>query len=132
MKWIYEEAWRPTQRRALAVLAAGAAIASGCAKDSSSARSLAPPDAVPEVAQVGGGNLEVGVRLGSLRGQRLVGGFSISKYPTSVAEYERCVLAGACEAPRSDVPECALGHLGVDGATFETARGESESRAQRP
>ena len=116
MKWMYEEAWRPTRRRALAVLVAGAAIASDCAKDSSSARSLAPPDAVPEVAQVGGGSLEVGVHLGSLRGQRLIGSFAISNYPTSVAEYDRCVLAGACEAPRSDVPECALGHLGIDGS----------------
>lgn len=42
-------------------------------------------------------NLQVGFATGTLRGQRTVSSFKISKHPVTRAEYAACVAAGACK-----------------------------------
>src|SRR5687767_6034782 len=59
----------------------------------------APADAVPAATEISGSPVTIGVELGTLRRSHEVDAFRISTWPTTVAEYRRCVDAGVCVTP---------------------------------
>jgi hypothetical protein len=75
---------------------------------------LAPADAIPRQASVPAGQATIGVSVGVLRTQLSLGAFRISKTPTTVGQYRRCVDAGVCAPPSA---ACAPGG-GLLGATY--------------
>lgn len=95
-----------------------AAASAGCESGSDPRSPRAPADAIPETVDVSAAEVEVGVRLGVLRKKLHAESFRISRLPTTVAQYERCVDAGACSSPSSNAPLCQLNDRGVDGATY--------------
>jgi hypothetical protein len=79
----------------------------------------APAELVPEQAQVDGGELTVGVKLGKLRNSVSVESFAITRQAVSVTQYGQCVDTGGCSPPAWDVGECMPGSRGIDGPTFQ-------------
>jgi hypothetical protein len=75
------------------------------------------------LVDVPGGSVEAGFAIGVIRKTKMVGGFSISKYPVTRGEYLACVEAGACK--KSEAPRCVepatpdrLGRTNVDEEAY--------------
>jgi len=72
---------------------------------------MAPPDAIPPQVAIAGGSVTEGAAMSTLRSVRAVSAMAISRTPTTVAQYRRCVEAGAC-----GVPEVSAGTCRPDGS----------------
>jgi hypothetical protein len=66
----------------------------------------APADAIPPSAEVAATTGTVGFAIGRLRSEQTLEAFRISRSPTSVGQYRRCVEAGACTAPAQATLQC--------------------------
>jgi len=63
-------------------------------------------DEVPEVVSVAGGPYTSGLAMGSLRVERDVKVFRITKHPISVRQYSQCIAVGACSEPSFKGSSC--------------------------
>src|SRR5262245_4737859 len=110
------QTWRTITASPLVLLAWLTATA--CGKDSTEHLPRAPADAVPAKVHVDGAELQIGVELGKVRNKLKLDAFSISRLPTTVAQYEQCVRARVCDEPSSQAPVCNSDSNGVDGNTY--------------
>ena len=122
---IFEIRW-PRRSGALG-FGLAAAVAVACGQQPQSAPAAAPANEIPKSVSVAGGQLVSGTARGLLRANSTVSAFTISQYPTTVAEYRECVAAGACSEPASRHAECiAPGpRTYLDRATYDLKGGES-------
>ena len=113
--------WRSPVGLAAAVITTG--FITGC-DDGDRARKVveprAPADAVPAATEIAGSPVTTGVELGTLRRSHELSAFRISTWPTTVAEYRRCVDAGVCGEPSERIGSCAEGSegKGTDQSTY--------------
>lgn len=71
--------------------------------------------------------MTTGEALGTLRKTLNLAGYSISKAPTTVGQYQQCVAAGACTPPSVASGPCAS-NANLDGPTYPAA----SAAPQRP
>jgi len=84
----------------------------------------APPGFAGELANVAASSVLSGFEHGQLRKRMDVAGFSISKRPITLAQYQSCVAAQVCQAPQQ---ECA--NAGGSGQDAALCVGEENARA---
>lgn len=74
---------------------------------------------LPQRVNVPASKIVVGVQTGTIRFERVVGGFSITRAPITVAQYEKCVEAGVCGKPALRNGACSSSASGTDGYTYD-------------
>jgi hypothetical protein len=91
----------PWKRRSLPVTAAVLALvwaAAGCGKEKPP-HGRAAPGEVPALISLDGGNVESGFATGTIRGQRALPAYWITKHPVTKGQYAACVQRGLCPPP---------------------------------
>ncbi|MBI3203181.1 MAG: SUMF1/EgtB/PvdO family nonheme iron enzyme [Myxococcales bacterium] len=92
-----------------------------CADGEEGRRSVRPPSAIPESVQITAAHVQIGTANGTLRRQVAVGGFSIGRFPVTVAQYRECVASRGCSPPALHQGACAGTTPGSGGPTWAEA-----------
>jgi len=88
----------------VAILAQISLPGTGCSEQ----RSIRGPNAdeIPATVNVAASDYVAGLAVGRPRSERHIDGFSITKYPITVAQFKQCVAVGACARPSLATAAC--------------------------
>lgn len=96
-----------------AFVALVAASVAACADGEEGGKSVRPPTAIPEGVALTAAQVQVGTANGTLRKQVAVDGFTIGRFPVTVAQYRECVASRGCSPPALRQGACASTTPGV-------------------
>jgi formylglycine-generating enzyme required for sulfatase activity len=96
----------------------------GAVPDAAAGRPRAPAELMPDRVQVPAGKLILGT--GARRTVIDLPHLQISKFPTTVGQYRRCVDAGACTAPGWQTKGCQRKGVGIWGQTYGLTEGNDD------
>ena len=104
-----------------AFVALVAASVAACADGEEGGKSVRPPTAIPEGVALTAAQVQVGTANGTLRKQVAVDGFTIGRFPVTVAQYRECVASRGCSPPALRQGACASTTPGSGGPTWAEA-----------